>query len=91
MPASNADIRKLSAHLERVASKVPIECPVCGHAGWEVEGPVVGLRLVPGPSGKGWQISTEGGPPVMITICSKCFFTRQFAWLPISEAGPSGG
>ena len=50
-------------------------CPVCGNKEWNVGGPIREHNYA------------ESAPlPVVVTICTECFFVRHFAWEPMVEA-----
>lgn len=81
------DFAIFKAHLEKAATP-DASCPVCGTAKWSADGPVA----IPtyedrsdGPAAVG-----AGYFPVVLLYCQKCFFARQFAWLPIQKAAKDG-
>jgi hypothetical protein len=84
------DFEKLVAHLEKQGKwMLDRSCPVCGTEDWSGHGPVNMLapsaQVVQG--GWGRMRITGDAFPVVALICKRCFFTRQFAWKPISGEG----
>lgn len=57
-------------------------CPVCKNETWTVDM----IKVVPNTDA--WvQAATI---PFVVSVCTKCFHVRHFAWLPIVEGTTNG-
>lgn len=78
MSDEQADV--LLMHLARF--KVgPHECPICGANAWQPHMLESVTSIVPDSHG-----ATVSKVPLVMLMCSGCWFVRHFAWKPIEDA-----
>jgi hypothetical protein len=77
MALTPQETEKLRKHLKQYGA---IECPVCHHKAWSIEGPVVLLKY---DMELKTAVPTSGGIPLVVLTCLHCWFVREFAWSPI--------
>lgn len=79
---TDEDLRAALVHLKKFNDQKP--CPVCGGENFSLEGPMVLVRHPPTVA----ALSGKDAIPVLVAVCTSCFFMRQFAWVPIRNAQP---
>ena len=79
MALSKDEFDLFQTHLRGTCTP-PIRCPLCGSKEWAVDGPYLMLQYSMQMES---AVLNQGGAPVVVMTCRKCFNTRQFAWLPI--------
>ena len=93
MPMSDEDFKILLDHLKAIAKGGVVgPCPICGTAKWSADGPMAMIRTreteEAREKGEFAAISTL---PLAVITCTKCFYVRSFAWLPIESAAKNHG
>lgn len=58
-------------------------CPVCQNKTWDAAGLEMGNEVNDAATS-----ANIGGPalPVVILVCTRCFYVMQFAWLPLKNS-----
>ena len=81
MPLTQDQIAHATQHVQRHLG----QCPICGSASWQLVDAVNTLPF----TGGGLVI---GGPttPMLLVACSVCWYTIQFAAVPLGLTGSGG-
>lgn len=73
--------KMLTAHLAEFRQDTPT-CPICGNRDWAIHGPRNLMGYQPPPN-EGTDLSSY--TPMVLLLCTKCFFAYQFAWLAVQH------
>lgn len=65
-------------HMAKSGAKESL-CPVCQNKQWAVSGTVAAPPFIPGETEDEGDMSLSGMAPLVVVICTKCFYIRQFA------------